>query len=246
MENKVDILGVNFDSYGVQLSAEKIYEMTENDGFHYVFTPNSEIVMAAGKDESFKALLNSADLLTADGIGIIYASKILGSPIEERASGYDISLKLMELLKKGGKTLYLFGAAPGVAETAKLKLEEKFDGISICGFHDGYFDKEEEKNVIFDINSKKPDVLFVCLGSPKQEKWIFDNKDKLEVKVAMGLGGCLDVYAGNVKRAPDIYIKLGLEWLYRLLKEPKRFFRMLALPKFMIKVIFTKICGKQK
>ena len=169
---------------------------------------------------------------------------ILGRKISGRAAGYDISLKLMEKMAASGKTLYLFGAAPGIAETAAEKLKEKYPGLNIAGLHDGYFDAEEEKKIIADINEKKPDGLFVCLGSPKQEKWIFANKDKLNVKVAMGLGGCLDVYAGNVKRAPDIFIKFGLEWLYRLMKEPKRFFRMLALPKFMLKVIWHKITKK--
>ena len=244
MKNTVDILGVRFSPLGVEESAEYILKLTCEDAFHYVFTPNSEMVMAAVKDKEFENILNSADLLTADGIGIIYASKILGRPISERASGYDISLKLIEKMAMSGKTLYLFGAAPEVAEKAKGILEYKIPGIRIVGTHDGYFDAEEEKRVILDINEKRPDVLFVCLGSPKQEKWIFENRNRLNVKVAMGLGGCLDVYAGNVKRAPDIYIKLGLEWLYRLMKEPKRFFRMLALPKFMIKVIWHKITKK--
>ena len=244
MINKTEILGVGFAGLGVEGSADHIFGLLELPGFHYVFTPNSEMVMAASKDKEFENILNSADLLTADGIGIIYASKILGRAISERAAGYDISLKLMEKAAASGKTLYLFGAAPGVAEAAAEKLKEKYPGIIITGLHDGYFDSEEEQKIIGDINEKQPDILFVCLGFPKQEKWIFANKDRLNVKVAMGLGGCLDVYAGNVKRAPDIFIKLGLEWFYRLMKEPKRFFRMLALPKFMIKVIWHKITKK--
>ncbi len=244
MKNTVDILGVNFSSLGVLESADYILNLMGKDKFSYVFTPNSEMVMAAAKDKDFQEILNSADLLTADGIGIIYASKILKKPIRERAAGYDVSLKLMEKMAGLGKTLYLFGAAPVVAETAKKALEKKFPELKIVGIHDGYFDEVEQVRIVEDINTKKPDMLFVCLGSPKQEKWIFEHKDKLDVKVAMGLGGCLDVYAGNVKRAPDIYIKLGLEWFYRLMKEPKRFFRMTALPKFMIKVIWHKITRK--
>ena len=244
MKNTVDILGVKFGNLGIDGSCNHILSLTKEEGFHYVFTPNSEMVMAAVKDKAFEDILNSADLLTADGIGIIYASKILGRKISERAAGYDISLKLIEKMAVSGKSLYLFGAAPGIAEIAAEKLKEKYPGLIISGIHDGYFDSEEEKKIIEDINVKKPDFLFVCLGCPKQEKWIFANKDKLDVKVAMGLGGCLDVYAGNVKRAPDIFIKLGLEWFYRLLKEPKRFLRMLALPKFMLRVIWHKISGK--
>ncbi|MBR6523504.1 MAG: WecB/TagA/CpsF family glycosyltransferase [Clostridia bacterium] len=242
--NTVDILGVKFSCLGVDGSADYIMSMLEEDGFHYVFTPNSEMVMAAVKDKEFEDVLNSANLLTADGIGIIYASKILSRPIAQRASGYDISLKIMEKAASSGKTFYLFGAAPGVADKAKEVLETKYAGIKIVGTHDGYFDAQEEIRIIEDINEKTPDILFVCLGCPKQEKWIFENRKKLNAKVAMGLGGCLDVYAGNVKRAPDIYIKLGLEWFYRLMKEPKRFFRMLALPKFMLKVIWHKLTGK--
>ncbi len=244
MKNTVDILGILFSPMGVDSCADHIFDMLSEEGFHYVFTPNSEIVMSAFKDKDFAAVINSADLLTADGIGIIYASKIVGNPIPERAAGYDISLKLLEKLAANGKSVYLFGSAPGVAEKAAENLAQKFPSLIISGMHDGYFDSVEEQKIIDDINQKAPDVLFVCLGSPKQEKWIFDSRDKLNAKVAMGLGGCLDVYAGNVKRAPDIFIKLGLEWFYRLIKEPKRFFRMLALPKFILTVIFRKIAGK--
>ena len=237
---KVDILGVKFSPFDIDMCADYIFNLAQKEGFHYAFTPNSEMVMAADKDGEFKEILNSADILTADGIGIIYASKILKNPIEQRASGYDISLKLLEKMAETGKSVYLFGASPEVNAVATEKLKEKYPSLIISGNSDGYFDKNKEKKIIEDINSKKPDFLFVCLGSPKQEKWIYENRDKLLAKVAMGLGGCLDVYAGNVKRAPDIFIRLGLEWFYRLITQPKRFFRMLALPQFMIKVLFHK------
>ena len=241
MNKNVDILGINVSGLNTEGAADAIENMIEEGGFHSVFTPNSEIIMAAYKNPEFAKLLGKASLLTADGIGVVYASRILGDPIAERASGYDISLKLLERGAEKGYTFYLLGAAPGVAAAAKSKIEEKFTGIKITGVHDGYFDDKEEINIINDINEKAPDVIFVCLGSPKQEKWINEAAEKINVKVAMGLGGCLDVYAGNVKRAPDIFIKFGLEWLYRLIKEPSRFFRMLALPKFMFTVIGVKL-----
>ncbi len=246
MKKVVKILDVNINPVTVDESVEIIGKTIECGDKLSVFTPNSEIILSAYKNEEFKSVINSAGLATADGIGVVYASKILGTPVSERCSGYDISLALIKLMAQKGQSLYLFGAAPGVAQAAKEKIEKQNPGINIVGFHDGYFDNQEEKNIINDINDKKPNVLFVCLGSPKQEKWINENLDKLDINVAIGLGGCLDVYAGNVKRAPQIFIKLGLEWFYRLIKEPKRFFRMLALPKFMLTVLKIKVFGGKK
>ncbi len=246
MDKTVNILGVNVSSVNISQATKLILDTISSGNKMSVFTPNSEIILYAYKDANFKNVINSASLCTADGIGVIYASKILGTPIPERCSGYDISLELINQMTKSGSSLYLFGASPGVAKAAKKKIEESNPEINIVGYHDGYFDSEEEKNIINDINEKKPNVLFVCLGSPKQEKWIYDHLNYLDINVAMGLGGCLDVYAGNVKRAPQIFIKLGLEWFYRLIKEPKRFFRMLALPKFILTVLKIKFFGGKK
>lgn len=241
MEN-VNILGVDISKVNIPQAAEYIHNLVKNDGFHYIFTPNSEIIYNAYKNPEFMKIINSADLRTADGIGVVYASKIVGNKIKERAAGYDISREILKT--SNGNTLYLFGAAPGIAEKAKAAIEKEYKNITVVGLHNGYFDKAEEEKIIADINEKQPDFLFVCLGSPKQEQWIYDNKDILKAKAALGLGGCLDVYADVVKRAPDIYIKLGLEWFYRLACEPKRFFRMLALPKFILTVIKNKIFSR--
>lgn len=243
MMEAVNILGVNISRAGVDEAAAVIEKMIQTDGFHYAFTPNSEMVMYAYKNPDFARILNSATINTADGIGVVYAAKVFGSPTNGRAAGFDIAKKLMGMMAQKGYTLYLFGSSPGVAEQARENLCKEYKNLKIVGVHDGYFSDEKEKNIISDINSKKPDVLFVCLGSPRQEKWIYEHRQQLNAKLAMGLGGCLDVFAGNVKRAPDIFIKLGLEWLYRLIKEPKRLFRMLALPRFMLTVILKKISG---
>ena len=246
MDKTVNILGVNISTATVSEAVQIISGTISSGKKMGVFTPNSEIILSAYKNENFKNIINSASLCTADGIGVIYASKIFGTPINKRCSGYDDSLELIKQMAYNNYSLYLFGASPGVAEAAKKKIEEANPGINIVGCHDGYFDSEEEKNIINDINEKTPNVLFVCLGSPKQEKWIYDHLSDLDINVAMGLGGCLDVYAGNVKRAPQIFINLGLEWFYRLIKEPKRFFRMLALPKFMLTVLKIKFFGGKK
>lgn len=237
MSDKVNILGVKIDKVSIDEAVEKIIAFTNEDKVHTVFTPNSEIIMSAYRDDSIKEILNNASLLTADGIGVVKAAQIVKNPVKERCAGYDISIRLMSKMEKENKSLYLFGSKPEIVKTAYEKIKEKHPLLNIAGYSDGYFDEEKEIEIIDDINEKKPDVVFVCLGCPKQEKWINTNKDKLSCKVLMGLGGCLDVYAGYVKRAPDIFIKLNLEWFYRLIKEPKRFVRMLDLPRFAMKVI---------
>ena len=216
------------------------------DGFHCIFTPNSEIVMSAYKNEEFMSVINSADMLTPDGIGLVYAAKILKNPLKERVAGFDLVMRLLENMSKSGGRIYFFGSAPGVADEAKKKLEEKFIGINICGTANGYFDEKREKEIIDEINFLKPDLLLVCLGSPKQEMWIKKHKGELNCRLAIGVGGTLDVISGNAKRAPDIFIKLGLEWFYRLLKQPSRIGRMMALPKFLFTVIGKRMKGDNK
>ena len=234
----VNILGINVDMVGINESADIIMGYLDDEtGLKRVFTPNSEIIMAGYKDSEFAKILNKADLLTADGIGVVYASKILGKPIKERAAGFDIATEVVKRISKTGHKLYLFGAKPGVAEQAKAKMEKDFPGINIVGTHNGYFKTKDVPEIIEDINNSGAELLFVCLGAPAQEKWIDNNADKLNVKVAMGIGGSLDVFAGTVERAPEFYCKHGLEWFYRLKKEPWRAKRMTALPKFAATVV---------
>ena len=238
MKNKVNILGVNIDKVNINEAVDKIFDMLDERKCHSVFTPNSEIILNAYKDAKFANILNSADLLTADGIGVVYASRILNDPLKERAAGFDIACGVIDRISESGHRLYLFGGKPGIAEQAKRNLEEKYPFIQIVGTRNGYFNPEDSQRIVNDINSVGADIVFVCLGAPKQEKWIYENQDKLRARVLMGIGGSLDVFAGEVERAPDVWCKLGLEWLYRLIKEPWRFKRMLALPKFALTVLF--------
>lgn len=238
MSDKVNILGVMVDKVNVEQASDKIIEyISASESAKSVFTPNSEIIMAAYRDPDFCNLLNSSDLLTADGIGVVYASKIVKNPISERAAGYDIACRTLEKLAKLGGSLYLFGSKPGVAELAAANIESRYAGVRVVGMSDGYFDETKEKAIIEDIKRAKPDLLFVCLGAPKQERWISAHKSELGAKVCMGIGGSLDVFAGTVKRAPEFYTKHGIEWLYRLAKQPSRFVRMLDLPRFGLKVL---------
>lgn len=235
---KVNILGVNIDKTTNTEAVDKIYQMLNEKGNHAVFTPNSEIILMAYKDSEFCALLNSAELLTADGIGVVYASRILRNPVPERVAGYDMACGIIARIAESGHRLYLFGGKPGVAEKAEENLKEKYPLLNIVGTHNGYFKPEETESIIEDINASGADLLFVCLGAPAQEKWIAANREKLNCHVMMGIGGSLDVFAGYVERAPEVWCKLGLEWLYRLKKEPWRFWRMTALPKFGFTVLF--------
>ncbi len=241
---KTNILGVKVDTLTNSEVLKKIDLFLKEDGMKMIFTPNPEMIMAAREDSRFMEVLNNADIVIPDGIGVVYASKLNKEKISERVAGADTVFSMFEKYKSMGKTVYLLGAGKGVAEMAKSKMEVKYPGLKIVGVHDGYFDAEEEKNIIAEINTLKPDILLVGLGLGKQEKWIYDHKD-LNVKLAMGVGGVIDVMAGVVNRAPDIFIKLNLEWLYRALKQPKRFFRLLKLPLFVLVVICGKLTKKQ-
>lgn len=238
MSDTINILGVNISVLNMKETVAKAKLFLNEEKPHMIFTPNSEIIYMAYKDAVFADILNSADINTADGIGVVYASKILKRPLSERVAGYDFLNELIKESAKMNKRVFLFGSKPGVAELAGKELEKRYPGIVICGTRDGYFKDEESENIAEQIKNTSPDIVFVCLGAPKQEKWIYNHKDRLGAKIIMGAGGSLDVLAGKVERAPEKWQKLGLEWAYRLKKEPKRILRMTALPKFGLTVMF--------
>ncbi|MCL2046059.1 MAG: WecB/TagA/CpsF family glycosyltransferase [Oscillospiraceae bacterium] len=209
----------------------------------YVVTPNPEIVWLARQNEELMSAISNAGLVLADGVGITIAARILGTPIHGgRVPGIDFAQSLLYEMSQYGGSVYLLGAKPGVAIKAGKQLEEKFPGLVIAGTADGYF--TDDLPIIENINEANPDVLFVCLGSPKQELWMANNLSLINAKLCAGLGGSLDVFAGNVKRAPAIFRKTGFEWFYRLLQDPKRIKRMAKLPLFLLRVIWKRITGK--
>ncbi len=242
---KTDILGVQVDNLVMSEVMSKIDLYLKEDTHRMIFTPNPEMIMAAREDDYFFEVLNSADIVIPDGIGVVYASKLNKVKISERVAGCDVVFNMLEKYKDSNKTIYFLGAGKGVAEKAKANIEEKYKGLKIVGVHDGYFDAEEEAKIINEINELKPDILLVGLGLAKQEKWIFEHRN-LNVKLSMGVGGVIDVMAGIVNRAPEIFIKLNLEWFYRVLKQPSRFFRILKLPIFVLTVFCEKLLKKSK
>lgn len=238
---KTDIMGIAFDNVTMQEALQKAREMLSGGKTCYAVTPNAEIAYEALKDEGLRALLNEADLVLPDGAGVVLASKILKTPLKQKVAGVDFADGLLGVLAETGRSVYLLGSKPGIAEKAAEKMLQKHPGLTICGMHDGYF--KDEAPIIEAVNEADPDVLFVCLGAPKQELFMKRHQGELHCRLMIGLGGSLDSFAGTVKRAPKWMIKANLEWLYRLYKEPKRFGRMLRLPKYLWAVALTRIRG---
>ncbi len=231
--SRIDIFGVGFDSLNKDEAVKSALEIISQRRGGYMVTPNPEIVMESWKNPELKAAVTDADLVIPDGIGIIHAANILKTPLKERLPGIDVTASILECMARDGKSVFLLGAKPGIAEKAAEEMKKQFPGLVICGTQDGYF--KDDAPIIERINEAAPDFLLVCLGAPKQELWMAQNAGKLNVGLMGGLGGTLDVFSGTVKRAPKIWQDLGLEWLYRCIKEPWRFKRAAKLPKFLFK-----------
>lgn len=248
MNDKINILGVNIDKLTLKDAEERVKSFLNSKTINTIYTPNTEIVMEARKDSELRELLNRGDLIIPDGIGLVYASKIKRKTLPERVTGFDLSMKILHIANEKKYSIFLVGGKPGVASMACENIRKEYPNINVAGYHHGYFKgthtgykgHEEEIQVINEINASSPDIVFVGFGAPKQEKWIDENKEKLKCKVIIGNGGTVDILAGTVKRAPEIYQRLGLEWLYRLLKDPRRIKRQIVLPLFALIVLFSK------
>ena len=239
---KQNILGLKFDNVDMEEALKLGEELLDGDHAAAVVTPNAEIAYDACRDEDFCALLNRADLMLPDGAGVVLAAKLCGTPLKGKVAGIDFASGMLQTFARRGTKLYLLGSKPGVGEQAAEKMKEKAPDLQICGIADGYF--KDEAEVVRRINEAGAEALFVCLGAPKQEKFMFAHQDELTtVRLMAGLGGSLDGFAGNVKRAPKWMIRLQLEWLYRLIKEPKRIGHMMRLPKYILLALRKK--GKE-
>ena len=239
---RTDILGVGFDNLTLEEAAQAAADLIEGEGFHYAVTPNPEFLRLAKKDGEFRAVLNGAGLVLPDGVGVTYAAKLLGCPLKGKVPGIDFAARLMAWMAGEGKRLFLLGAKPGVAEQAALNLLAAYPGLIVCGTHDGSF--QDSAPVVDEIRASCADVVFVCLGAPKQEFWMAQYGPLTGAKLMVGLGGSLDVFAGVVERAPEGWQRLGLEWLYRLIKEPRRIGRMAKLPLVLVDAAGARIRGK--
>lgn len=237
-----EVLGIRYQNVTIAQAAEDIIGMAKTGGSHYIVTPNPEISESCMKDPTLAKAVSHADYAVPDGIGVVIAAKILGKPLKERVGGYDVACALFPMMEKEGLSLFLLGAKPGIAEKAAENIKRKYPSLRIVGVRDGYF--QEDAEVVQAVNAAQPDILFVALGSPKQELWMYRNQKQLNTGVMMGLGGSFDIFAGAAKRAPAFFIRFNLEWFYRLLRQPTRFIRMLKLPRYLLRAIGCAIFKK--
>lgn len=240
MFDKVDILGVKVASLTMKEAVNTVLDFISRREPVIVATANAEMIMNATRDPELKKVLDAAALVVPDGAGTVWAAHHLGYKMPERVAGYDMVQELLRIAPQKQLRIYFFGSAPGVAEKAKRKAENLYPGVNIVGVRNGYFSAADEPDIVADIKKAEPDILLAALGVPKQEKWLHKYYKELNVPVSIGVGGTFDVMAGVMKRAPLWMQKAKLEWLFRGLLQPKRAGRLLALPKFVIKVHSSK------
>ena len=240
MAERVNILGVDVDAVTMAEAVDVVRRAMDTRAGVMVATANAEMLMRATHDEELRRILNASALVVPDGAGTVWAARHLGHAMPERVAGYDLAQELLRCAPAEGRRVYFFGSAPGVAEKAKAKAEQLYPGIEIVGVRNGFFSPADNAAIIAEIRAARPDLLLVALGVPKQEKWIAAHLAELDVPVAIGVGGTLDVMAGVMKRAPLWMQKAKLEWLFRGLMQPKRAGRLLALPKFVLKVYASR------
>ncbi|MDF2723201.1 MAG: tarA [Paenibacillus sp.] len=239
---QVSIMGVPFSKMNHTETIRHLSQIAngKRGSTYHVVTANPEIVTSATKDEQLMRILQEAGLITADGIGIVLAAKWKGEPLPGRVTGYDM---LIDLLAEGSKrkwSFYFLGTDEETSRKAVDIIVERYPGVRVAGRHNGFFKADEETAILSEIQAANVDFLIVAMGAPHAERWIYRNKPQLNAKIVMGVGGSLDIIAGKVKRAPTFWIKLNLEWLYRLLSNPSRWRRQLVLPVFAAKAFFRR------
>ena len=236
---KDSYLGVNVSPLTYEGIIEEIHTRIEQNEQSTIIAVNPEKVMTAQKDTQVRDLINEATFQIADGVGILLASKLKKGKITSRVTGVDMMARLLQFAKDEQQPIYLYGAKREVVEKAAANIATDYPSIPIAGMTDGY--EQDEEALIQRINDSGARILFVALGSPKQELWIRRNMGRLRnVLVFQGVGGSFDVFSGTVKRAPSFFRKTGTEWFYRLLSDPKRLKRQLNLPRFLIRVLTDK------
>lgn len=228
--NRINILGTEFDNFTEKQFHELLNQDLDNKANKFIVTPNPEIVLSARDNTRFSNIVNNADYVIPDGIGIIKGANMLGTPMHERITGFDTLMYLIKQANEKKLKVYLLGAKPEVIAASVKRIENEFPNIDLVGYHDGYF--KDDAAIAAEIANAKPNIVLVALGSPKQEFFINQYRDQ-NTAVWIGVGGSFDVFSGTKKRAPKIVQKLSLEWFYRLVKEPTRIGRMMAIPKYL-------------
>lgn len=238
---RIEVLGVPVDCVNMSQSLEAVELMMAGNKAEAVIAVNPEKVVKAQNDPVLLNRLREAGLLIPDGIGLVLAARMLGVGRMERVPGSELMPAICERAAQKGYGVFLFGAAPEVNQKAQEVLRVRFPGIRIMGSRDGYVKDEQMQGLIDEINTSGAQILFIALGSPRQELWMEKYLPLLNVKVCQGVGGTFDVIAGKVKRAPLVFRKLHLEWFYRLASQPRRLLRQTALPKFVLQVVQKRL-----
>jgi N-acetylglucosaminyldiphosphoundecaprenol N-acetyl-beta-D-mannosaminyltransferase len=233
----ISLLGVRVTRLTRAGALETLQAFIESGDPHLVVTADSSAVVIAREDEEFRRIVNAADLVTADSTGILWATRRQGQPLPERVSGCDLAEQLCAMSAREGYSVFLYGAAPGVAEEAAARMKARYPGLTIAGTAHGFLGDTEQEQLIETIRAARPHVLLVAMGIPRQEKWIHRNLTRLNVPVSIGVGGSFDVFAGRVRRAPLWMQRHGLEWAYRLAANPKKIAKVLTLPRFVWMVL---------
>lgn len=241
MKQRIDILGCPVDVLTMATAVERISQCIAQEQPCQVVTANAEILYAAHSDPGLFLTLHDAALVTADGMGVLLAARILGQSLPERVAGVDLVHSLAQQGERAGWRFYLLGAKPEVLAAAQEQLEMLYPGLQIVGSHHGYFAPEDNETIIENIRMSQPEILLVAMGAPKQDKWLHDYLSKTGAIVGIGVGGTFDILAGTAKRAPLWMQRLGLEWLFRLWQQPSRWRRTLALPRFVWAVFCQRL-----
>jgi N-acetylglucosaminyldiphosphoundecaprenol N-acetyl-beta-D-mannosaminyltransferase len=240
--SSITLLSVPVHQVTIAQTLLQIERFLETPGLHQIATVNPEFVMAAQKDADFLALLQTADLSIPDGVGLLWAARMMGERLPERVAGSELVYHLAGLAAEKGCPVFLLGAAPGVADAAAAVLKNHYPTLIIAGTYAGSPDPAENDAIVQHINDSAAALLFVAYGAPKQDKWIARNRENLTpVRAAIGIGGAFDFITGRSVRAPQWMQKLGIEWLHRLYHEPWRWRRMLALPQFALRIIAARL-----
>ena len=239
-ESTVSIFGIPFSRLGFQATVQQLVDAVESRTATHVVTGNPIMVMHALEHSDFMSMMLGAELVVPDGAGVVWASGYLKQPVAEKVAGIELMEELIRIGSTRGWRVFLLGTAPDTVQTAADNLQQRYPGMVLAGVHDGFFGPDQDDQVVELIRSAAPDLLFVGRSQATQDPWIDRFKSRLGIPVMMGVGGSLDVMAGKLKRAPKLFIKLRLEWLYRLLLEPTRYRRMLALPRFVWKMLRDK------
>jgi N-acetylglucosaminyldiphosphoundecaprenol N-acetyl-beta-D-mannosaminyltransferase len=242
----ISLLGIKVNNITMADALKAVFDFIESGSPHMIVTADASMIARAQKDDELKSTINEADLVTPDGSGIIKGARILGTPLIERVSGVDLAKEMCRMSAEQDFSIYFLGAEPGIAKAAAENLAKTFSGMKIAGTHDGYFKQDCDAEVADLVKSSGAKVLLVAMGIPRQEKFIKRYMHKMGVCVAMGVGGSFDVFSGKVKRAPVWFQNHGLEWLYRLVKDPSKISKVSVLPKFLMMIYRERLFGSKQ